>query len=121
MSEALTKKVSVATVWLDGCSGCHMSLFDMDERLADLAASIDIVYGPLVDAKLFPEQVDMTLVEGSVSSEVEDAARSARDYPAYTEVVQRRIVALSRRDRQLRKLSIVIPGIGQRREYAGAL
>ena len=46
-----------------------MSLFDMDERLADLAASINIVYGPLVDRKEFPEQVDMTLVEGSVSSE----------------------------------------------------
>jgi NAD-reducing hydrogenase small subunit len=69
MSEPRTSKVSVATVWLDGCSGCHMSLLDMDERLADLAAVIDIVYGPLVDTKAFPEQVDMTLVEGSVSSE----------------------------------------------------
>ena len=26
-------KARVATVWLDGCSGCHMSLLDMDERL----------------------------------------------------------------------------------------
>jgi len=74
MSDPLTKKVSVATVWLDGCSGCHMSLLDMDERLASLASAIDIVYGPLVDAKPFPEQVDMTLVEGSVSSE-EDLAK----------------------------------------------
>jgi NAD-reducing hydrogenase small subunit len=64
-----TTKISVATVWLDGCSGCHMSFLDMDERLANLAASINIVYGPLVDTKAFPEQVDMTLVEGSVSSE----------------------------------------------------
>src|SRR5947208_10818319 len=54
MSEQTTRKVSVATVWLDGCSGCHMSLLDMDERLAELAASIDIVYGPLVDTKTFP-------------------------------------------------------------------
>ena len=69
MSEQLEKKVSVATVWLDGCSGCHMSLLDMDERLVELANSIDIVYSPLVDTKIFPEQVDLTLVEGSVSSE----------------------------------------------------
>ena len=69
MSTPPTKKVSVATVWLDGCSGCHMSLLDMDERLLELAAVIDIVYSPLVDHKIFPAQVDLTLVEGSVSSE----------------------------------------------------
>src|ERR1700694_3191416 len=69
MSVQPAKKVSVATVWLDGCSGCHMSLLDMDERLIELAAAIDIVYSPLVDNKTFPEQVDLTLVEGSVSSE----------------------------------------------------
>jgi NAD-reducing hydrogenase small subunit len=27
------KKLKLATVWLDGCSGCHMSLLDMDERI----------------------------------------------------------------------------------------
>lgn len=74
MSIESVKKVSIATVWLDGCSGCHMSLLDMDERLVDLAASIEIVYSPLVDTKVFPEQVDITLVEGSVSSE-EDLAK----------------------------------------------
>ncbi len=30
-------KVRVATVWLSGCSGCHMSFLDQDERLIDLA------------------------------------------------------------------------------------
>ena len=73
-NEDTTKKVSVATVWLDGCSGCHMSLLDMDELLLDLASVIDIVYSPIVDNKAFPEQVDLTLVEGSVSSE-EDLAK----------------------------------------------
>lgn len=74
MSTQPMPKVSVATVWLDGCSGCHMSLLDMDERLIELASAIDIVYSPLVDTKEFPEQVDLTLVEGSVSSE-EDLAK----------------------------------------------
>ncbi|MBP1654156.1 MAG: oxidoreductase, partial [Bacteroidetes bacterium] len=30
-------KPRVATVWLGGCSGCHMSFLDMDERLLELA------------------------------------------------------------------------------------
>lgn len=62
------KKVKVATVWLDGCSGCHMSLLDMDAAIIPLARKIDIVYGPLVDAQEFPEEVDVTLVEGAISS-----------------------------------------------------
>jgi NAD-reducing hydrogenase small subunit len=59
----------LATVWLDGCSGCHMSFLDMDERLIELAEKVELVYSPLVDAKEFPPDVDITLVEGAVSSE----------------------------------------------------
>jgi len=46
-----------------------MSLLDMDERLILLADKIDLVYSPLVDAKEFPADVDVALVEGSISSE----------------------------------------------------
>jgi NAD-reducing hydrogenase small subunit len=63
------KKVKVATVWLDGCSGCHMSILDMDTAIISLARRIELVYGPLVDAQEFPEDVDVTLVEGAVSSQ----------------------------------------------------
>jgi NAD-reducing hydrogenase small subunit len=62
------KKVKVATVWLDGCSGCHMSLLDLDAAVISLAQKIELVYGPLVDAQEFPDGVDVTLVEGAVSS-----------------------------------------------------
>ena len=62
-------KIRLATVWLDGCSGCHMSLLDTDERLLELAKAVDVGWGPLVDNKEFPENVDVTLVEGAISSE----------------------------------------------------
>ncbi len=62
-------KPRVATVWLDGCSGCHMSLIDLDERLLDIFERADLVYSPLVDFKEYPENVDVCLVEGAVSSE----------------------------------------------------
>ena len=66
---ATKPKVRLATVWLDGCSGCHMSLLDTDERLVALAEHVTVVWGPLVDTKQFPENVDVTLVEGAISSE----------------------------------------------------
>ena len=62
-------KAKMATVWLDGCSGCHMSFLDIDERLIAVAELADLVYSPLVDTKDFPEMADVTLIEGAVSSE----------------------------------------------------
>ncbi len=67
-------KITMATVWLDGCSGCHMSFLDIDGVLLDIADKVDLVYSPLVDNKIFPEMVDLTIVEGGVSS-VEDRAK----------------------------------------------
>jgi len=49
-------KPRLATVWLDGCSGCHMSFLDMDERLLEIAERADIVYSPLVDTKEYPAE-----------------------------------------------------------------
>ena len=63
------KKVRLATVWLDGCSGCHMSVLDIDEAIIAIANRVEVVYGPLVDAQEFPKTVDVTLVEGAVSSQ----------------------------------------------------
>ena len=62
-------KATVATIWLDGCSGCHMSLLDMDERLLELTEKMELVYSPLVDMKDMPDSIDVFLVEGAVSSE----------------------------------------------------
>ena len=74
-------KLKLATVWLDGCSGCHMSFLDMDERLLELAELVDLVYSPLVDTKEFPDQVDIALVEGAVSSvDDEKKIKKVRDH-----------------------------------------
>jgi NAD-reducing hydrogenase small subunit len=62
-------KKKLATVWLDGCSGCHMSFLDMDERLIELTDKLDLVYSPLIDAKEYPTEVDIALIEGAISSE----------------------------------------------------
>jgi NAD-reducing hydrogenase small subunit len=59
----------IATVWMGGCSGCHMSFLDLDERLFDLAERADVVFSPLADVKDFPPDVDLVLVEGAVTNE----------------------------------------------------
>lgn len=65
-------RLRLATVWLAGCSGCHMSFLDLDEWLIDLAALADIVYSPIIDAKEYPDGVDAVLVEGAVANEEND-------------------------------------------------
>lgn len=60
-------KPRLATVWLGGCSGCHMSFLDLDERLIALAGLADLCYSPVMDVKEFPE-VDLVLVEGAVAN-----------------------------------------------------
>jgi len=62
-------KLRVATVWLGGCAGCHMSFLDLDEFLIELAGMIELVYSPVVDVKEFPENVDVCLIEGAVCNE----------------------------------------------------
>ena len=61
-------KPTLVTIWLDGCSGCHMSFLDIDERILQLDELADIVCSPIVDRKTFPDAIDITLVEGSVST-----------------------------------------------------
>jgi NAD-reducing hydrogenase small subunit len=61
-------KIRLATAWLGGCSGCHMSFLDLDEKLIDLAEAVELVYSPIADVKDFPENVDVALVEGAVAN-----------------------------------------------------
>jgi len=73
-------KIRLATVWLSGCSGCHMSLLDIDETLIELADRFELCKSPLTDIKEFPEEgIDVTLIEGAVANaEHVEIARKAR-------------------------------------------
>ena len=85
MTADADRRLRFATVWLGGCSGCHMSFLDLDEWLFDLAARVDLVFGPLTDAKAFPADVDVTLVEGAVTNE--DNLELAKELRANTRLV----------------------------------
>jgi NAD-reducing hydrogenase small subunit len=79
------EKARIGTCWLDGCSGCHMSLLDVDEALVAVLKKADIVFGPLVDAQEWPEGVDVAVIEGAVSSQ--DDLKLAQQARARSKVV----------------------------------
>jgi len=73
-------KIKVATVWLGGCSGCHMSFLDLDERLVELVKLVDITASPITDVKEIPA-VDVGIVEGGVSNDENvEVLRSFREH-----------------------------------------
>jgi NAD-reducing hydrogenase small subunit len=78
-------RLRVATVWLGGCSGCHMSFLDLDEFLIELAGKIDLVFSPVIDIKEFPDDADLCLVEGAIANE--DNLDIIRKVRARTKVV----------------------------------
>ncbi|MBI4882282.1 MAG: F420-nonreducing hydrogenase [Planctomycetes bacterium] len=73
-------KPKLATTWLTGCSGCHISLVDLDETLLDVVGQVEITAcPPLTDVKEAPE-VDVALVEGAVATEEnEEVLRRLRE------------------------------------------
>ena len=50
----MERRLKLATVWLGGCSGCHMSFLDLDEFLIELVEKVDIVFTPVIDTKRYP-------------------------------------------------------------------
>ncbi len=62
-------KTKVSTDWLSGCSGCHVAVVDLHEKLVNLAAAVEFVRLPvLADEKGYP-QAEIGIVEGAVRSD----------------------------------------------------
>ena len=62
-------KPKVSTDWLAGCAGCHMSLLDIDERIATIAEVADIRSTPITDLKKPDEDgVTVGILEGGVNN-----------------------------------------------------
>lgn len=62
-------KPKVSTDWMAGCAGCHMSLLDMDERLAKIVELVDLRSTPITDLKVPDETgVDVGILEGGVNN-----------------------------------------------------
>jgi NAD-reducing hydrogenase small subunit len=76
----MSEKVTVASDWLAGCAGCHMSFLDIDQRLVSLLELVQLRATPITDLKHPDEQgVDIGILEGAVAnSSTEEVARRMR-------------------------------------------
>ncbi len=62
-------KGKISTEWLSGCSGCHVAIVDLHEKLLNLVEIGDFVRLPvLMDEKGYPP-AEVGIVEGAVRSE----------------------------------------------------
>ncbi len=75
-------KPKVSTDWLAGCAGCHMSLLDMDERIAKVIELADLRSTPITDLKHPDESgVDVGVLEGGINNTVnEEVALNMRKH-----------------------------------------
>jgi len=73
-------KPKLASDWLCGCAGCHMSLLDIDERIALVAELVDFRSTPITDLKEPDESgVDVGILEGGVANSAnEEVAKKFR-------------------------------------------
>ncbi|HNR01038.1 MAG TPA: NADP oxidoreductase [Anaerolineaceae bacterium] len=73
-------KPKISSDWMAGCAGCHMSLLDMDERIATIAELAELRSTPITDLK-HPDAtgVDVGILEGGINnSSNEEVARLMR-------------------------------------------
>ena len=75
-------KPKVATVWLEGCAGCHMSFLDLDENLLDILAKVDLTVTPITDFKNFEfPDLDVGVAEGGIGNEEQvEIVQKLRDH-----------------------------------------
>lgn len=76
----MSRKPTVATDWLGGCAGCHMSLLDMDERIVEIVQKATLTSSPITDLKEpAVSGVDVGILEGAITnSSNEEVARKMR-------------------------------------------
>ncbi|HMN11276.1 MAG TPA: NADP oxidoreductase [Bellilinea sp.] len=62
-------KPKIASDWMCGCAGCHMSLLDIDERIIQVAELADLRATPITDLKEPDETgVDVGILEGGINN-----------------------------------------------------
>lgn len=68
----MAEKAKIATMWLGGCSGCHLSIADFHEAILDVMEVADFEFSPvLMDVKYdeVPDDLDAIIIEGGIRND----------------------------------------------------
>lgn len=67
----MADKAKVGTMWLGGCSGCHLSIADFHESLLDVLELAQFEFSPVLCDTKYDEvpELDVLIVEGGIRNE----------------------------------------------------
>ncbi|MDO5848160.1 MAG: F420-nonreducing hydrogenase [Methanobrevibacter sp.] len=67
----MADKVKIGTMWLGGCSGCHLSIADFHESLLDVMELADFKFSPVLMDTKYDEvpELDILIVEGGIRND----------------------------------------------------
>jgi coenzyme F420-reducing hydrogenase gamma subunit len=77
MASTMARKPKLAVWKFASCDGCQLSLLDCEDELLALAEKLDIAYFPEASRRMMPGPYDLSLVEGSITTQA-DAKRVRR-------------------------------------------
>jgi len=67
----MAEKAKIGTMWLGGCSGCHLSIADFHESLLDVLELAEFEFSPVLMDTKYDEvpELDVLIVEGGIRND----------------------------------------------------
>ncbi|MCF0225844.1 MAG: F420-nonreducing hydrogenase [Methanobrevibacter sp.] len=67
----MADKINIGTMWLGGCSGCHLSIADFHESLLDVLELAEFRFSPVLMDTKYDEvpELDVLIVEGGIRND----------------------------------------------------
>ena len=67
----MADKIKIGTMWLGGCSGCHLAIADFHESLIDILELADFEFSPVLCDTKYDEipELDVCIIEGGIRND----------------------------------------------------
>ena len=84
ITDAAARKPRVVVVGLASCFGCQLQITNAEQHLMDVLGQIDLEYWQLVTSEDMPDDFDVAIIEGAVTTcESEEVCKRVREKAAH--------------------------------------